>query len=265
MRRRWIWPVGAVALCAGVWAFLHFSDDRLHLGDRQPFEKGHYAAFAQPWAGAEDRVLKHWAGFADRISIEPARFPRDSEIAWAWPWAPHGTAVGVWGYDFLSYGQYDGGSEEVALTPKRVRDITVLRQTFDWRRAMTIGDANLLTEFYLRSNPADSESKLLEIGWFLHTPDRTRKFVENGKQIGVFVDGQGRKWRVSLDEKYCTLMPLDGQDIPSGSLDMLEALRWLQSKGVVRGDEWFTGVAFGAEPLWGAGKIQVKRWGVEYR
>ncbi|CAN5392763.1 hypothetical protein BH10PSE15_BH10PSE15_11550 [soil metagenome] len=268
-RRRWPWVllavVGAVAAIAGAIAWPIVSDPRIRLGDRQPFGKGPYGAFAQPWAGANDPILKVWAPHADRISVDLPVFPANSEIAWAWPWPPHGTAVGVWGYNFLSFGQYDGGSEEVAITPRRVRDITQLRQSFDWRSAIPVGDANVLTEFYLRSDPADSESKLVEIGWILHSPRRTRNFVENGKQIGIFTDAQGRKWRVSIDEKYCTLMPLDARDIPAGSLDMLEAVRWLQGKGVVPEDAWFTGVALGVEPLWGWGTVHVRHWNVEYR
>jgi len=268
-RRRWPWVVLAIlvvlALIVGAVALPILSDPRVRLGDRQSYEKGHYTAFAQPWAGATDAVLKVWSTQADRISVDPANFPANSEIGWLWPWAPRGVAVGVWGYNFLSFGQYDGGSDDVAITPRRVRDIQQLRQSFDWSRSVQLGDANLLTEFYLRSNPADSESKLVEIGWFLHTPAKTRNFVENGRQIGIFTDGQKRQWRVSIDEKYCTLMPLDGGDVPSGSIDMLEAVRWLQAKNVVPADAWFTGVAFGVEPIWGAGTVQVKRWAVDYR
>lgn len=254
-----------VVLIVGAIAFPILTDPRIRLGDRQSYEKGHYTAFAQPWAGANDRWLKGWSAQADRISVDPAAFPANSEIGWLWPWAPRGVAVGVWGYNFLSFGQYDGGSDEVAITPHRVRDIKQLRQSFDWSRSMSIGDGNVLTEFYLRSNPADSESKLVEIGWFLHTPARTRNFVESGKQIGIFTDSQKRRWRVSMDDTYCTLMPLDGQDVPSGTLDMLEAVRWLQGRGVVPADAWFTGVAIGVEPIWGVGTVQVKRWSVEYQ
>lgn len=268
-RRRWpllvIACVVVLALIAGAIALTILADPRVRLGDRQSYEKGHYTAFAQPWAGANDALLKVWSGQADRISVDPAAFPANSEIGWFWPWPPHGSAVGVWGYDFLSFGQYDGGSDEVAITPRRVRDIKRLRQSFDWTRSVPLGDANVLTEFYLRSDPADSESKLVEIGWFLHTPAMTRAFVEHGRQIGVFTDGRKRQWRVSMDERYCTLMPLDGRDVPTGSIDMLETLRWLQVRKVVAEDAWFTGVAFGVEPLWGAGTVQVRQWAVDYR
>lgn len=266
-RRHWlvIAIVMVVALIAAAVAWPILSDPRIRLGARQPFEKGHYTAFAQPWAGANDRLLSGWSSQADRISVDAAHFPGNSEIGWLWPWAPRGVAVGVWGYDFLSFGQYDGGSDEVAITPRRVRDIRQLQQHFDWSRAILVGDANVLTEFYLRSNPADSDSKLVEIGWFLHTPARTRNFVVSGRQIGIFTDGQKRRWRVSMDEKYCTFMPLNGADVSSGTIDMLEAVRWLQARGVVRADAWFTGVALGVEPVWGTGTVRVKHWSVAYR
>ena len=267
--RRWMWVVLLLLIvAAGIVGAIFvpiLSDPRIRLGDREPFEKNHYSAFAQPWAGADHWLLKHWAPQADRISVDLASFPANSEFGWLWPWAPRGVAVGVWGYNFLSFGQYDGGSDAVAITPRRVRDIQQLRQSFEWSRSIPLGDANVLTEFYLRSDPANSESKLIEIGWFLHTPTKTRDFVENGRQIGIFTDSQKRQWRVSIDAKYCTLMPLGGGDVPNGTIDMLEAVRWLQTKNVVPADAWFTGVALGVEPLWGGGTVEVKRWTIDYK
>ena len=211
-----------VALLAGLVWLARAGDDRLELGSREPFAKGSYHAFAQPWGAQESRLVRYWAPFADKIDVDAARFPNNTRFRFTWPlWRPSSS--------------------------------------------MALGDANLLTEFYLRSDPNNSESKLIEVGWFLHAPPATAAFVRGAQQIGRFTDASGKAWQVARDEKYVMFLPADAQDVRTGTIDMRAALQWLQEKGVIKGDEWFTGVAIGVEPLRGRGQVQVDRWAVTYR
>lgn len=260
------WLLLLIVLLAGLFWFVSRGDDRIELGSREPFAKGPYHAFAQPWGAQDSRLVRYWAPFADKIDVDAARFPNNTRFRFTWPfWRPSSSAAGVWGYSMLSFGNYDGGDGETKIPPRRVYELLDLSQRFAWSSSMALGDANLLTEFYLRSDPNDSESKLIEIGWFLHAPPATAAFVRAAQQIGRFTDAGGKAWQVAREDKYVMFMPADAQDVRTGTIDMRAALHWLQEKGVIQGDEWFTGVAIGVEPLRGRGQVQIDRWAVTYR
>ncbi len=229
------------------------------------FTKGRYFAYAQPWGGEQVAWTRPWARHADALAIDIPRFPANTTMNWRWPPFIASNGPGVWGYIQVSYGDYDGGPPEVPVPPRRVRDIRELKQAFAWRIDNDWGDANVLTEFYLRSSPTDVNAKLLEIGWFLHAPASTRRFVERSRQVGVYTDPAGRRWRVALADKFCMFLPEAEGDIRRGSLDMLAGLAWLQRKGLVRGDEWFSGLAIGAEPVRGIGRYHLEQWKVALR
>jgi hypothetical protein len=232
---------------------------------KTPFTKGRYFAFAQPWGSETMRWTRWWAPHADALAINLGRFPADTAMSWRWPPFVPTNGPGVWAYNQVSYGNYDGGAPEVSVAARRVRDIRELRQAYAWRIDNALGDGNVLTEFYLRSSPTDVNAKTLEIGFFLHAPDSTKRFFGNSKQIGVFTDTGGRRWRVALADKFCMFLPEQDAALTRGTLDMLPALAWLRSKRLVTGDEWFWGLAIGVEPVRGVGRYYLDRWSVALR
>ncbi|GGE93686.1 hypothetical protein [Sphingomonas prati] len=257
--------IGLLAVLALLFVFARYpawGGDRLVVAARTNFHKGPYTAYAQPWGGDADPLYRYWATYADTMRIDPARFPNNTAMHWRWPpHAPRG--AGVWAYDFIAYGNYDGGPPETPVPPRQIDRIRTLRHDFAWT-STGLGRANVLTEFYLRSDPADSESKLLEIGFLLSAPPRTIAFADSGKPIGQYRDAAGREWKASLNEKYVLFLPTDNAPVAKGTLDILAALRWLKAQKLVTGTEWFTGIAIGAEPMAGFGHLQIDRWKVEY-
>jgi len=252
--------VAVVAIVAGGIAAIDYrpSDDRIRLRARQGYSDGAYMAYVQPW-GAPSGLFDLWARRADSIRVDPGKFPDRTRISWRWPpFGPPG-ALSIWGYDHIAYGNYDGGEVEAKVTPVRVKEAKVFKQSFEWSGDFAMGDGTLLTEFYLRSDPADLESKTLEVGWFLHAPALTKKFLAEGKQLGRYRDPHGDEWRAVLNDKYLTFSSPEGKDMTKGSLDML-ALRWLQRGGHISGEEWITGLAVGVEPMSGAGHVEIKTW-----
>lgn len=241
------------------------SDDQIVVPAKTPFTKGRYFAYAQPWGGEQVRWTRLWAPRADALAINIARFPADTSINWRWPPLIAANGPGVWGYDHISYGEYDGGPPEEPLPPRRVSDMSALTQDFAWRLETGMGDGNVLTEFYLRSSATDVNAKTLEIGFFLHAPASTRRFHARSRQLGVFIDGVGRRWTVALADKFCMFLPAGEGDVTSGKLDMVPALAWLKRRGLVKGDEWFSGIAIGVEPVRGFGRYHLDRWAVEVK
>lgn len=256
---------GLLILAVGAVAAIDFrpGDPRVRLRPHQIYTHGPYLAYLSPW-GADNAVTGFWGRRADNIRIDPAQFPNRSRISWRWPpFSPPGE-LSIWGYDHLAFGDYDGGLPEKDIAPRRVSQIRRFEQTFAWQGDFDYSAATLLTEFYLRSDPGDADAKILEIGWFLHAPQRTHVFVEAGEQLGDYRDPQGRVWQVAVNDKYLTFLRRDRQDTRSGRIDMLHALRWLQGRGRIKGNEWVTGLAIGVEPMKGFGHVEVERWKVAF-
>ncbi|MFC4254220.1 hypothetical protein GRI97_02200 [Altererythrobacter xixiisoli] len=266
-----LWPLVAVfVLVAAISAFVAIvghvpSDGRVKLKSQRTYTQGNYYAFVQPWGVENSRLMRPWGSVADTVSVDMKAFPGNTSLYWRWPPFTPRNGVGVWGYNHIGFGNYDDGRPEQPIPARQVKDISALAITYDWDGSFRFGEATLLTEFFLRSDPEDAESKGLEVGWFLHVSDRTKKFVDTGKQIGTYTDPDGNAWQVALNEEFCTFSLVGGKDSHKGRIDMLHATRWLMEKGLVKGDEWFTGVAIGTEPISGIGHVDLRDWRVEYR
>lgn len=254
-----------VMMIAGIFAIdFRPNDNRVVLHARQPFSTGPYLAYVQPW-GAEGGLFSFWSNRADSIRIDPRNFPAHTRFSWRWPpFAPR-SGLSIWGYDHVAYGYYDGGEVESPIKPVRIRNIQAFNQEFAWEGSLSTGSANVLTEFYVRSNPADPESKTLEVGWLLHAPQRTHRFVDAGRQLGIYKDAEGRQWQAAINEKYLTFVPTGEASLKSGKIDMKHALDWLAAQKLVSGDEWVTGLGFGVEPMKGFGSLELSNWKAELR
>lgn len=263
-------PVIMLAAIAGIFGVYTYADRttddaRITLRARQSLSKGSYYGYVQPWGADGTAIGRWWGRNADSLRVSLDTFPNNTTIVWRWPpFKPVNTGGGVWGYDHIGYGDYDGGTPERPVQPRRVDDIRRMQQQFAWTGDFSLGEATLLTEFYLRKDPKDTESRLLEIGWFLHVPAATASFVAKGKPIGIHVDPNGRRWTVARTDDFVTFLPEDGQDVRTGAIDMLAGLTWLKGKGEVSGGEWVTGVAIGSEPFFGVGRVNLSRWSVQF-
>ena len=234
--------------------------------DEELFTKGSYIAYAAPWSA---KVSKLEAGkdFVDTITIREATFPAQTKIAWHWP-LDISQKTGVRGYNTLSYGNYDSGLPERPVRPVQVKSMRSGWQSFAWRYEPVAGDFNLLAEFYLTRTSGRSEAKTVEIGFMLHTPLATRAWTRAGKSATRWTDAFGVQWDVTRNQgpgiPYIIFMPHDGTDLLKGRLDVKGALAELRRIGIISGDEWLNGVAFGVEPVSGSGFVIVDDWTVHW-
>lgn len=234
------------------------------LEDSQPFYRGSYQAFASPWSTFLERDLVHGRDYRDRISLDPRRFPDGTIFESVWPKrAP--TQSGVWGYNALSFGNYDGGRPPERVIPRRIRDVKRLEESFAYRSAGS-PYFNLLTELYLTAKPGDEKAKLAEIGFFLHRPRTTDAFAAAGAFIGGYRDQQGRAWTIRRQGTFYLVIPDGDADITSGTLEVMPLLSRLIQDHILTGNEWFNGLAFGIEPAPGGGytRLNVDHWRVTY-
>jgi hypothetical protein len=229
------------------------------------FTKQSYFGYVGPWGGLQMRRTRLWSRISDHMIVNLKDFPARTRFTWRWPPVAPTNGPGVWGYNFVAYGNYAATPPEQEVTPIRVRELKVLRQSFRWSMTNRWGDADVLTEFFLRDNATDEAAHRLEVGWFLHTPKLIRRFFEHSRLVGQYRDPSGRQWTVRLSGRYCMFAPTVERDIAAGDIDMLDALHWLQTKGLVNGDEWLWGVAIGAEPITGIGDMTLHQWRVNWR
>lgn len=264
----WRWAVGGLAACVAIGAAAVWSTaarpgpGQVVVAAKTPYSQGLYFAYAQPWGGERSALTRWWAPHADTIAVDLKRFPDNTTTHWRWlPFSPR-SGPGVWSYQAVMHGNYDGGEPEEAIPPARVNAVRRFSQDFAWSIDNRYGDANVLTEFYLRSSPTDPDAKLLEVGWLLHAPAHSRRYFEAAQLVGRYTDPQGRAWEVRRDGKFCMFAPQIPGDVTSGTIDMRAALAWLQRTGTIRGDEWLWGVAFGSEAIKGIGGLSISHWSV---
>lgn len=234
--------------------------------DEELYTKGPYIAYAAPWSAATSK-LSVGRDFVNTITIREDTFPAQTRLAWHWPLdLPKET--GVRGYDTLSYGNYDGGLPMQPVSPLRVREITSGWQSFDWRHDLIAGDFNLLAEFYLTRTAGDPEAKTVEVGFMLHVPAITRAWIGKNAPLAQWRDTFGTQWTVTRNQgpgiPYIIFIPASGADLHKGRLDLKGAVRELRRLGVISGEEWLNGVAFGAEPISGSGSVMVADWTVHW-
>lgn len=232
------------------------------LQDQQNYTEGSYTAYASPWSIFFDKTLRHEVDYLDTISVQPATFPDGTVIRTQWP-INHPMAKGVWGYMALGFGNYDGGKPEIHVLSHQVKDIKELNQAFSYKWQYS-PNFNLLNEFYLTSKPGDSQSKMIEIGFLLHVPDLA--WANSSTVIGSLTDASRQAWSIRRAGNYVMIFPQDGRDILSGRINVLSFLKFLTLRGVITGNEWFNGIAFGMEPIKGAGSTQltIDHWHVTY-
>jgi hypothetical protein len=242
------------------------AESPLILGDREFYSKDSFIAYAAPWStySGAGTSLKHGRDFVDEIAVQPETFPVHSEFSWHWPLTP-AKHTGVYGYNALSFGNYDGGTPQKPVAPRQVKEIGALVETFGFEMARGVGDFNVLTELYLTKKPAGE--KLCEIGFFPRPAKSAIEFANAGEPLGTFADAGGRAWKVAVQTApagaYYMFIP--AAPVLSGAIDFKAALEFLRAKGRVTGEEWFNGLAFGIEPVAGSGSLRVKRLSVDYQ
>lgn len=237
------------------------------LADREFYTKGSFIAYAAPWSVdvGGGQVLKHGVDYADLIAVHSKTFPANVEFCWHWPLTPPKHS-GVYGYNAVSFGNYHGGVPEVRVPARQWKEIGTLAETFRFEIAHPIGDFNVLTEFFL-AEKADGDHKVAEIGFFLRAAKSAILFADSGEQIGTFADSSGRAWKVAKQSApygpFYMFIPTG--EVLAGTIDFKAALEFLQAKRRVTGEEYFTGLAFGIEPVSGSGSLRLLGLSVSYQ
>lgn len=232
--------------------------------DREAYSKGSYIAYPAMWcANFFQKEMVKDVDYAGTISLLPSTFPNRSTIRWRVPLKPP-TKCGVYGFPGVSFGNYDNGTPQHPVKPIQVRNLRNFRLTYDVAYAAVAGEFNVLAECYLTSRAGKADAKVAEIGFLPHSGASMDRFANRGRQIGTYTDRSKRPWQVSVTGIYYTFVPADRADVLVGTADFRQALNFLRGKGIVSGQEWLNGMAFGVEPVTGSGSLNIRRLAVTF-
>lgn len=233
-------------------------------GNDQIYAKGVYSAYTGMWGHSlpqNDQLVAE-----SSMLIDPATFPIGTKFTWDVDQDPDW--IGVNGYLFLAYGNYD--SSPGIITSRQVKNIAQLSLDVEWTFE---GDeaSGLLSECWLSSASAPSGSldKTHEIAFFPKcSPDAsawlatlptvgTGSFVSNGVtwNVAESTSATGQPYLIAYRPGYAS---------SQGALPYKDYLAFLTASGKITGNEWFNGVAFGVEPFNGAGSLTITKFAPTY-
>lgn len=237
----------------------------LKRGNFQSYANSLYTAYSGMWGVYRARALE----FDVAMRIYPPSFP--SHTSFAWDVTPDPDWSGVNGYLHVAYGNYDWSPG--TITSRRVRSISDLTVDLAWTYE---GDeaSGLLCECWLSDEGVQGApfTKLCEIGFLPKLSPASASFTGTLTRVGSgsFRDSNGIRWIVGMGESGA------GPDVPyivahrpgyeefEGSFLFHEYFAFLVYSGVITGDEWFNGIAFGVEPLSGSARLTVDKFAPSY-
>lgn len=226
-------------------------------GPSQTYLASPYSAWDGMWGSNR--------AFTCSLNIVPARFPAGTRFAWNID--PTNYAGLVNGYFFTAYGNYDDSPG--SITPRQVKNITTLSATIGWTLT---GDPSggLLSELWLSPAAAATGpvSKTYEVAFMPYLGSEVSAWVAGLSAVGSgsFVDGNGVTWNVAHtgggQDYFVAYRP--GYASFQGVLPFRDYLTFLQASGMITGNEWINGLAFGVEPRRGAATLTVDQFSVAY-
>lgn len=241
------------------------SAQSLRLANDQPYSEGPFAAHASGWCNHFDKNLN----FRNGMLGARGGLPR-SNFSWQFPnQKSDNPKCGVFGYNYVAWGNYAGDPTRSPVAPKQVAAIQTLSVDYGVSIGGNPDGMNGLLEFYLTRAPGVPESRAIEIGNFWHTPPSTAQDMQHNIPVGTFSDRYGQNWTVVQVHagnagNFVKFFPAGGADLLTGSVDLKGEIDFLRDKGLVQDDWWFNGVALGAEPKLGAGSFSIQSFNVSY-
>ena len=231
--------------------------------DATNWTKGAYLAYLAPWgAGSLVQGTDYW----DRLTLSADLFPNSVNMTWKWPDTPP-AASGVYNFNAISFGNSYNSIVQTPITPLQVKSIGTLTQAHSLTLGGDTSKYNVITDFWLTEKASDFDHRLFEVEVFQHAPASSSSWANSLTQLGTYA-GSGHTWQVAISPNSglpdIVFLPKDTSDVLSGPIDIKSMLDWLVSHHVISGNEYFNGLAMGAEVIQGTGSIRVNNFDVDY-
>lgn len=228
--------------------------------DFEVYRKGLFVVDTNPWNKGD---LVNGQDFTQSITYNPADLSRDVQIDWAWP------HPGQSDWSVLAYPEVRAGFSAWSQTGSKamvtqVKDLRSLTIDYDLSIRGDTPFFNVAFEFWLtrKANPTAPEITTEVMVW-LHNgklaPEEESgiRYANGGYKADIWMHdnwgddsgGASNTWR------FVTLTP--DQDQLAGQIDLHDVMVALQRKGMISGDDFFTGYELGAEVTGGTGQLSI--------
>lgn len=221
------------------------------IGDSTNYTSGAYNGFLAPFGGTEVTPNQ-------MVISNPGQFPNDVTISWNYSGTP---CVGVCAFLAIDYGNYSGTVTQVPVTPVQVNNLNAASETHNLTFGGTLSGYDVIDDTFLYADSGGmTRSKEVEV--FLHTNTQVANFVAGApSQFSTTEVISGITWTVAC---YCSggtpdilFMPTNQADVTNATLDLKAMYLYAKSQGAITGNEWFTGMALGAEPQANGGSMVI--------
>jgi hypothetical protein len=217
---------------------------------------GPWWTYTNPWNRGS---LVHGVDYNQSITVIPKAMPNGTVISWSWP---NQIPSYIYSYPMLVYGVYDRGTSRAGVKPAsmQISELTTLLLQHNVSIAATSGSVNdfdVIYDGYL-STTADGNTNAAEISVFIHTPNSSLTYMRGlSPRYTGYVDGDGVAWDMAFHGTQMCIWPHNGADVLVKTIDLKAMLSYLVTQGVLTGNEWFNGIAIGAEIIRNAGTLTV--------
>ena len=202
--------------------------------------------------------------YSGSIVVYPNSFPSNTTINWnLTPKSGLTNTINAWSH--VDYGNYQG--DPVSITPAQNKNITALQLNVNWTLA-GVAPQDVLSELWLTTS-SDASGGFsdydFEVGFLPYVSPGIHGWLAGLTSEGTFTDVDGVTWNIArgtsgVDNVPYLVVYLPGYASHEGVLDFGSFLAALRSKGVITGNEWVNGVAFGVESDTGAGSLTINSY-----
>jgi hypothetical protein len=226
--------------------------------------KGPYWAYNSTWNKGS---LINGKDFTQSLTLDHANFPNGSVFAWSWPNTPGPN--NVYSSPCLMFGTY---AQVVAPTPtipyKQINTINTLTVKHDVTLNSDPTRFDAIYDFYLQPSSDTSTHGLFEIELHMHTPQYFADWINASLTKYNFTDADGTDWIIAsnpgVNPRMIIFVRADFADHLNALVDLRALLIAAKAKGLLTGDEYFTGMAMAVEPREGSGSMTINSFSVNY-
>jgi len=228
---------------------------------------GTYSAENSTWNVGN---LVNGTDFTESVTLDDPNSPNiNTTISWNFPNTP--ASGNVYSYPAVHYGDFVYGPTNDVVTEQQVNDIKTLTLSQNVSLSGQTDQYDAIYDGFLTSAPGFGRSSALthEIEVYVHTPSYTRGWIESLPQQS-FTDSQGMHWIIAVGgpggsgQNQIVFAPANFQDLTNHTIDLKGLLQAAAADGVISGNEYFNGIAFGIEPRQGSGSMTINSFSVDY-
>jgi hypothetical protein len=226
-------------------------------------DAGPYWAMNSVWNKGN---LVNGTDFTQSITMADANSPNtDTTISWNWPTT--GAQYNVYSMPGVFYGTNVGFTPPThSVASEKISDIKTLTLSQDLTYSGSTDHYDALYDMGLTTAP-DGGAYTHEIEINLHSPDYMSGWL-NSLPHQNFTDASGMQWIIAENSNAGVPMvmfsPADFHDITNTTIDFKALLDAAVAKGVLSGNEYFSGLGLGNEPQLGSGSMTIHSMHVNY-